>query len=170
MWSKILRNQKKYQINEDDTTESLPLSLRKEEYTSTGEAFLALEDLKNKEEGLLVELRKQREILGQLQLRISEVTEQRRRLMMKVGDQLSSEQNAKINSNFRLFSVETWGSAWTDGLVFTVMAENEVWAKHIVREWLKSNGRENHRIDKIQALMSNDLRAVINVGTKLLDV
>jgi len=170
MWSKILRNQKKYQTNEDETTESLPLSPRKEEYTSTGEATLALEDLKNKEEVILVELRRQSEILGQLQLRISEVTEQRRRLMMEVGDQLSSEQNCKINSNFRLFSVETWGSAWTDGLVFTVMAENEVWAKHIVREWLNSNGRKNHRIDKIQALISNDLRAVVNVGTKLLDV
>ena len=170
MWLKMLRNQKKYQTNEDDTTESSPLPLGKEEYTSTREAFLALEDLKNKEEGLLVELRRQRKILGQLQLRISEVTEQRRRLMMEVGDQLCSTENCKINSDFKLFSVETWGSAWTDGLVFTVMAENEVWAKHIVREWLKSNGRENHRIDKIQALVSNNLRAVVNVGTKLLDI
>lgn len=73
-------------------------------------------------------------------------------------------------SDFELFSIETWGSGWTDRLVFTVMAENDVWAEEIARQWLNSNGRENRRIDKVLALVSRDVRAVVNVGAKLLDI
>jgi hypothetical protein len=69
-----------------------------------------------------------------------------------------------------LFSVVTWGSSSTDGLVFTVMAESEVWAEELVRQWLNCNGRENHKIDKVMALVSRDVRGIITVGAKLLDV
>jgi hypothetical protein len=72
--------------------------------------------------------------------------------------------------NHEIFLIVTWGPSKLDGLVFTVMAESEVWAKELVRQWLNSNGRENHRIDKVQSLVSRDVRAIVNVGKKLLDV
>jgi hypothetical protein len=54
--------------------------------------------------------------------------------------------------------------------VFTVMAENNVWAEEMVRQWLNSNGRENYKIDKVMAVVSQDVRAIVNVGAKLSEV
>jgi hypothetical protein len=73
-------------------------------------------------------------------------------------------------SSYKLFSVVTWGSSWRDGLVFTVMAENESWAEEMVRQWLVSNGKKNHKIDKVMALVSQDVRAIVNVGAILPDI
>jgi hypothetical protein len=38
-----------------------------------------------------------------------------------------------------------------------------------VRQWLDSNERETDKIDKIQAIVSRNVRAIVNVGSKLLD-
>jgi hypothetical protein len=40
----------------------------------------------------------------------------------------------------------------------------------LVHQWLNCNGRENHKIDKVMALVSRDVRGIITVGAKLLDV
>ncbi len=68
-----------------------------------------------------------------------------------------------------LFVIETRGSSFDDGMVFTVMAENHVWAEHIVRQWLDSNDREMDKIDKGYAILSRDVRAIVSLGSKLLD-
>ena len=168
MLSKIFRKRQKNHAHDREIVDySLQVLTRKEEINKV---FPDFKDSLNEKEGLLIELKRQTEILDQLQLKISRIIDQRRRMVVELEDGVSSTQERNCDSNFKLFSVETWGSAWTDGLVFTVMADNEVWAKHVVRVWLKANGREDHRIDKIRALVSNDLRAVINVGSKLLDV
>ena len=67
----------------------------------------------------------------------------------------------------KMFSIAAYGSSWTDELVFTVLAENDVWAEDIVRQWLNSNGKENYKIDKVQAIVSRNVRAIVNVGAKL---
>jgi hypothetical protein len=54
-------------------------------------------------------------------------------------------------------------------MVFTVMAENHVWAEYIVRQWLDSNDREMDKIDKGYAILSRDVRAIVSLGSKLLD-
>ena len=71
------------------------------------------------------------------------------------------------DSSYNLFSIVAYGSSWMDELVFTVLAENDVWAAEIVRQWLNSNGRENYKIDKVRAIVSRDVRAIVNVGAKL---
>ena len=71
--------------------------------------------------------------------------------------------------NHKLFSIVTYSSGW-DGLVFTVIAENDIWAKELVYQWLEANGRKNHKIDKVTALVSQDVRGIVNIGAKLLDV
>ena len=53
--------------------------------------------------------------------------------------------------------------------MFTVMAENDVWAEEMVHQWLHSNGRENHKIDRVMAVVSSDVRAIVNVGAKLVN-
>ena len=69
--------------------------------------------------------------------------------------------------NRRLFSIVAHGSSWTEELVFTVLAENDVWAEELVRQWLNSNGKEHYKIDKVQAILSRNVRAIVNVGAKL---
>jgi hypothetical protein len=83
-------------------------------------------------------------------------------------DSLKREERMRESSH-KIFSVATWGSSWRDGFVFTVMAENEVWAEEMVRQWLVFNGKKNHRIDKVMALVSQDVRAIVNVGAILSD-
>ena len=166
---RIRSNQQKSRTSEEDCVDSRPLlSTYEEEDGSIEELFLALEDLKKKETALNIELELQRKKFEQLKLKISTIIEQGGPLIMEAGSKLSSEKEGAPGSRFRLFTIETWGSAWNSGLVFTVMAENEVWARQIVREWLDSNGKGDHKIDKIQGLVSNDLRGIVNIGAKLL--
>lgn len=68
-----------------------------------------------------------------------------------------------------LYVIETSGPSFDDGMVFTVMAENHVWAEYIVRQWLDSNDREMDKIDKGYAILSRDVRAIVSLGSKLLD-
>ena len=144
-----------------------------------------LEELKEIEQQLLVE---KRQIIGTLvkwQTMFDGVTDNKRRLMSVVEEKRLSKRESGIKaeeqdgdgsaqpssegeSRCMLFSVVSWGPSW-DGLVFTVMAENDAWAEELVREWLDSNGRENHKIDKVMALVSQNARGIVNVGAKLLD-
>lgn len=144
-----------------------------------------LEELSEIEQQLLVE---KRQIIGTLvkwQTMFDGVTDNKRRLMSVVEEKRLSKQesgekaeeqdgegsakpSSEDESRCMLFSVISWGPSW-DGLVFTVMAENNTWAEELVREWLDSNGRENHKIDKVMALVSRDARGIVNVGAKLLD-
>jgi hypothetical protein len=128
-----------------------------------------LDSLKAEEEQLLNEKRQllesAREFADKLQSEFDNIAERKSRLLEEMEKNSSSKQPKNKNeSNYKLFSIETYGSAWNDRLVFTVMAENNVWAEEIVREWLNSHGRENHRIDKVRGLISRDVRAVVNVG------
>jgi len=130
-----------------------------------------LDSLKKEEQKLLVEKKQLQDTLDQLQLKSDIITDKRSRLLAEMKRNfVSKQQNRKRQSSHKLFSIVTWGSSWTDGLVFTVMAENDAWAKELVRQWLNSKGRENHRIDKVMTLAFRDVRAIINVGAQLLDV
>ena len=130
-----------------------------------------LSSLKKEETKLLLEIKHLLDTLDQLQAKLDIITDEKSNLLASMERNLLSElDNSKSKASYALFSVVTWGSSWTDGLVFTVMAENDVWAKELVRQWLNSNGRENHRIDKVRALVSQNVRAIINVGAQLLDV
>ena len=141
-------------------------------------AISMLDELEEIEKQLLVE---KRQIIGTLvkwQSMFDSITDKRSRIMKimernhsskQQNDEEPKKQNSETDSGYKLFSVVTWGPSW-DGLVFTVMAENDAWAEELVRQWLNSNGRENHKIDKIMALVSRDLRAIVNIGAKLLDV
>ena len=144
-----------------------------------------LEELNEIEQQLLVE---KRQIIGTLvkwQTMFDGVADNKSRLMSvieekrlskqessKKADEQDDDGSAKPSSEGEsrclLFSVVSWGPSW-DGLVFTVMAENDAWAEELVREWLDSNGRENHKIDKVMALVSQNARGIVNVGAKLLD-
>jgi len=130
-----------------------------------------LDSLKKEEQKLLVQKRQLLDTIDELQSRFDDISDKKSRLLVEMERNLiSKHQNDESRSRYMLFSVFTWGTSWTDGLVFTVMAETEVWAEELVREWLCSNGRENHKIDKVMALVSRDTRGIINVGAKLLDV
>jgi hypothetical protein len=164
----------KLRINEEKCIDSEPNLLRLKEFKrnlmNAEAAFLAFEKLKGGEEReLLIEVERAITILNRTHLRLIRIIEDRSRPTME-REEKSFNADGACTSDFKLFSIETWGSAWTDGLVFTVMAENDVWAEEIVRQWLESNGRENHRIDKVQARVSKNVRGVVNVGAKLLDV
>jgi hypothetical protein len=39
----------------------------------------------------------------------------------------------------------------------------------MLRQWLGYNGRETDKIDKIQAVLSRDFRAIVGLGSKILD-
>ena len=130
-----------------------------------------LDSFKKQEQQLLVEKRKLLDALNQLQIKSENIQDRKSNLLAKMEKNVLSElQNSESKSRHMLFSVVTWGSSWTDGLVFTVIAESEVWAEELVRGWLSSNGRKNHKIDKVMALVSQNTRGIINVGAKLLDV
>ena len=109
--------------------------------------------------------------LDELQSMCITVTEKRNRVLAEVEkSHMSKQQKRAEKSSHKVFSVVSCGHAWNDELVFTVLAENEVWAKEIVRQWLDYNGREHHRIDKVLGLVSENVRAVVNVGAVLQDV
>lgn len=130
-----------------------------------------LDSLKKEIQKLLVEKKQLLDTLDQLQLKSSIIADKKCRFLAEIEKNIVSErQNRKGNSRHMVFSIVTWGSSWTDGLVFTVVAESEVWAEELVRQWLHSNGRGNHRIDKVMGLVSQDVRAIVNVGAILLDV
>jgi hypothetical protein len=130
-----------------------------------------LERLEKAEQQLLVGKRQIINTLIKWESMFDSVADKKRQLLECVEKERSPEQhNSEKESSHKLFSIVTWGPSWMDGLVFTVMAENEAWAEELVRQWLNSNGRENHRIDKIMALVSRDVRGILNVGAKLLDV
>ena len=135
------------------------------------EDFVAeIDSFKEEEQKLLVEKNRLLDALDQLQIKSDGIADKKHRLLAKMEkNNLSKLQNSESKSSHMLFSVVTWGSSWTDGLVFTVMAESEVWAEELVRQWLSSNGRVNHKIDKVMALVSRDVRGIINVGAILLD-
>ena len=137
-----------------------------------------LEELKEGEQKLLVQERQIRDTLVKWQSMFDSVADKKSRLLACIEkEHLSKQQNSERarqpisedELDCKLFSVVTWGSS-LDGLVFTVIAENNAWAEELVRQWLESNGRQNHRIDKVMALISQDARGIINVGAKLIDV
>ncbi len=161
------------QTNNQKRTSSKPaideIIENREDQRSVQDSFLALHDLKEEEKVLLTEITRLKRILDQIQLKCLRITQDKNRLETEQEKNPSKRNGMNVN-NFMLFLVETWGDSWADGLVFTVMADNDTWAKEIVQQWLNSNGRENHKIDKVQALVSQNIRAVVNVGAKLLDV
>ncbi len=81
----------------------------------------------------------------------------------------NSQNQSPEKSAHRLFVIETSGPKFNDGMVFTVMAENHVWAEYLVRQWLDSNDREIDKIDKGYAILSRDVRAIVSLGSKILD-
>jgi hypothetical protein len=130
-----------------------------------------LERLEKAEQQLLVGKRQIIDTLVKWESMFDSIADKKRQLLECVEKgHLSRQQNSEGESSHKLFSIVTWGSSSMDGLVFTVMAENDAWAEELVRQWLNSNGRENHRIDKVMALVSRDVRGILNVGAKLLDV
>jgi hypothetical protein len=108
--------------------------------------------------------------LGEVQVQFSRFAEERGRFPTAIEKDFSSLQGKGQEEMFlKLFLIESSGSKFTDGLVFTVFAEDHVWAEDMVRQWLDSNGRETDRIDKVQAVLSRDVRAIVGLGSKLLD-
>jgi hypothetical protein len=123
----------------------------------------SLEELKEQEKQLL-------DSLDQVQLQYDCVSDKRGRLLMALEKNVKTSQiEGRKELILKLFAIETSGSKFTDGMVFTVMAEDHVWAEDMVRQWLDSNERETDKIDKIQAIVSRNVRAIVNVGSKLLD-
>lgn len=103
------------------------------------------------------------------QSKFSSITHRKNRLVEENEKNLSYKQQNTINApSNTLFSIVTRGTS-LDGFVFTVIAENEICAEKLVRQWLNSNGKETHKIDKLMALVSQDVRAIVNVGAKLRD-
>jgi hypothetical protein len=89
-----------------------------------------LDSLKKEEQKLLVVLYQLLDTLDQLQSKFDSITDRKSRLLASMEKNLlSKQQNSEGESSHMLFSVVTWGPSWMDGLVFTVMAENEVWAE-----------------------------------------
>jgi len=166
------KKSQKLQKNNENAASSLnTLVIQAADETCVNEENLLaeLDSLKEEEKQLLIEKRQVLDTLDQLQSKLDSIADKKSRFMAEMEKTLSAKQQKSENeSNHKLFSIITYGSSWTDGLVFTVMAENDVWAKEIVRQWLNSNGRENHRIDKVLGLLSRDVRAIVNVGAKLL--
>jgi len=129
-----------------------------------------LEELKEREKQLLIQKKQLLDSLDQVQLQQDCVADKKGRLLMALEKNLQiSQVESRKESILKLFAIETSGSKFTDGMVFTVMAEDHVWAEDMVRQWLDSNERETDKIDKIQAIMSRNVRAIVNVGSKLLD-
>ena len=79
----------------------------------------------------------------------------------------SSKQKSENETALKLFQIETIPSSFNEGLVFTVLAEDHKRAEELVIEWIKCFGSDNDEIDTIRAVVSRDVRAIINVGTKL---
>jgi len=140
-----------------------------EEYEDEENSLSALEAIKEEERQLEAEKKQLIETLKQLQLKSTAIADKKNHLIEEMKKTLSLKQRKNENeSALTLFQIETGGSSFNDGLVFTVMAEDNVWAEGLVREWLQCYGKDTDKIDKIRAVVSSDVRAIINVGTKLL--
>jgi len=140
-------------------------------YANQEDSVSLLERLEKAEKQLLVGKRQIIDTLLKWESMFDSVADKKRQLLECLEKERSPEQqNSEKESRHKLFSIVTWGPSSIDGLVFTVMAENDAWAEELVRQWLNSNCRENHRIDKVMALVSRDVRGILNVGAKLLDV
>jgi len=139
------------------------------EYEDEENSLSALEAIKEEERHLEAEKKQLIETLKQVQLKSTAIADKKNHLIEEMKKTLSLKQRKNENeSALTLFQIETGGSSFNDGLVFTVMAEDNVWAEGLVREWLQCYGKDTDKIDKIRAVVSSDVRAIINVGTKLL--
>ncbi len=157
-------------VKEDPLLEALGIQNLEAKSVNKERSISELEELQQIGKKFLVEKRQLLKTLDQWQSEFNRITDKKCDLLADIEkNPLPQEQKSESESDYELFSVVTWGPS-KDGFVFTVMAENEVWAEELVREWLNSNGRENHKIDKVMALVSRDVRAIVNVGAKLLDV
>jgi len=157
--------------HEDSIGDTLIISVADDICANKKKPFHELASLEKEEKKLLAEKKQLLETLDQLQSKFDILFDKRSRLFVEMERNLASKPQKSVSeSSHKLFSIITWGPSWNDGLVFTVIAENDVWAKEVVRQWLISNGRETHRIDKVLALVSQDVRAIVNVGALLLDV
>lgn len=157
-------------VKADPLLEALKIQTLEAASTNEENSISELEELEKIGKQFLIEKRQLLDTLDQWQSKFNSITDKKSHLLADTEKNLSyKQQNSENEASHKLFSVATWGPSW-DGLVFTVMAENEVWAEELVRQWLDSNGRENHKIDKVMALVSRDVRAIVNVGAKLLDV
>jgi len=108
--------------------------------------------------------------MDEVRLQNDGATEEKRRLIAAIEKKyLSPKSKGDVKSDHKLFLLETSGPKYTDTMVFTVMAENHVWAEHMVLQWLNSNGRELDKIDKGYEIISRDVRAIISIGSKPLD-
>jgi hypothetical protein len=133
-------------------------------------SHVSLEGLKEQEDLLLDAQKQSLGSLGEVQVQFSRFAEERGRFLAAMEKDFSSLQDkGQEEMVLKLFLIESSGSKFTDGLVFTVMAEDHVWAENMVRQWLDSNGRETDKIDKVQAVVSRDVRAIVGLGSKLLD-
>jgi hypothetical protein len=133
-------------------------------------SHVSLEGLKEQEYLLLSAEKQFLGSLGEVQVQFSRFAEERGRFLAAMEKDFASLQGKGHDGMVpRLFLIESSGSKFTDGLVFTVLAEDHVWAENMVRQWLDSNGRETDKIDKVQAVMSRDVRAIVGLGSKLLD-
>lgn len=134
-----------------------------------------LDLLKKKEKQIkkefLFQTRQLVDTLCGLQFKFDTITEKKNQVLARMEQDLAPKQQKRAEeSSHRVFSVMTGGRSWKDGLLFTVLAENDVWAKKLVRQWLDSNGREYHRIEKVLGVVSQEVTAIVNVGTVLPNV
>ena len=128
-----------------------------------------LEAIKEEERQLEAEKKQLIETSEQLQRKFDAIASKKNRLIEEMENSFSPKQQKTQNeSALKLFHIETSGSSFNDGLVFTVMAEDNVWAEGLVREWLQCYGKDTDKIDKIRAVVSRDVRAIINVASRLL--
>jgi hypothetical protein len=166
---------------------SKPIKIPTFDLTSTNKENPAslLDELTEMEQQLLIEKKQIISTLVKWQSMFDTVTDKKSRLLEHIKKEHSSKQknsekakkqndksveqhNSESLSSHKLFSVVTRGPSW-DGLVFAVMAENDAWAQDLVRQWLDSNGRTDQEIDRVMALVSRDVRGIVNVGAKLLN-
>jgi hypothetical protein len=141
-----------------------------EDHVSRESSQVSLDALKEQDSLLLAA---EKQFLGNLvdvQVQLGRFAEERGHLLATIEKNLASSHGKNHKeAALRLFLIESSGSKFTDGLVFTVMAEDRVWAEDMVRQWLDSNGRETDKIDKVQAIVSHNVRAIVGLGSKLLD-
>jgi chromosome segregation ATPase len=164
----------KRKSQKQQTKEEKPVFVQQATLTSSEdndeELPASLSELKKQEEQLLDEEKKLLNSLDDLRVQRDRVAEERNRLIANAEKRFLSSQGQNLKGpNHRLFVIETSGSKFTDGMVFTVLAEDHVWAEYMVRQWLDSNDRELDKIDKGHEIMSHDVRAIISLGAKPLD-
>jgi len=150
--------------------QAVPLiDVTSEEHEAEENSLSALEAIKEEERQLEAEKKQLIETLKQVQLKSDAVADKKNHLIEEMEKTVSLKQQKNENeAALTLFQIETSGSSFNDSLVFTVMAEDHVWAEGLVREWLQCYGKDTDKIDKIRAVVSSDVRAIINVGTKLM--